>query len=52
MSVQSSLLHVGMRIRKAVPEGYKNEPVNPLGTRSTFNYMRSGLSGSSVLSDE
>ena len=45
-SVQSSLLQVGMRVRKAVPEGYKNEPVNRLGTRSTFPYARDAFTSS------
>jgi hypothetical protein len=35
--IQSSLLTVGMRIRKSVPEGYKTVPKGPLSACASYN---------------
>jgi hypothetical protein len=50
-SIQSSLLSVGMRIRKAVPEGYKTHKTLPLGTISATKLNRSQSYSNDVMMD-
>ena len=49
-SVQSSLLSVGMRIRKAVPEGYKNQVAHEAA--KPFDYPPLGNSDTLEVTDE
>jgi len=52
-SIQASLLSVGMRIRKAVPEGYKTHKTTPLGSSSAtkLNSSQSSPYSNDVMED-
>jgi len=48
--VQASLLQVGMRVRKSVPEGYKNQvPTKPTTTKSSTQQLSPAKSSTSEL---
>ena len=40
-SIQSSLLNVGMRVRKAVPDGYKTKPLSDTPSVITYSHLNS-----------